>query len=974
LADEKPPIGPEREYWRTPGERFRPEAREPESPLVSGPAVGRRTFLGLAAASAALAACSRPPGRRIVPWVRQPPELVPGVPVAYATSMVQDGFATGLLVTARDGRPIRVDGNPDHPASLGGSSAAQQAAVYGLYDPDRGRGVERRGVPSTWEAFRSAFHGETRTASSASDRGEGLHLVLEPTGSPLVGTLLERLQERYPEARVHFFSNKPRGETDSHARIFGVPALALADLSKASVVVSLDSDFLAHGPMHLRHARQFADGRRLSGGGLEMNRLYVAEPAPTVTGMSADGRHVVRATDIASVARSLTAEIASARPDALPAGVRQVLARARAGEEWIRAAARDLLRAGPHGFVIAGTRQPAAVHALVHTANVALGCVGTTVSHVPSPLLEERAGREDFGSALQNGRVMRLLILQGNPAFEAGAQWAELLRAVPASAYLGLYRNETAEACEWNLPAAHFLESWGDARSAEGTVSIVQPLVEPLFAGRNAAQLLAMLLGERDAGGHAMLDDSLRNVLAGASDPISFREARDRAVEKGFVEGTASAPLAAETRWNELVALLGEIPRPWVGLEAVLHEDSKTCGGRHANNPLLQELPDPVTKLTWDNAACMSPAMAETLKIETGRMVEISAGTQRIIVPALVLPGHADGSISMALGYGRTSAAENVARGVGADAGIMRGGASDWVVKGVSVKALESRRDLAVTQEHWSLEGRPILREMTLSQAQGGARAGPASRPLSLYRPERRGTQWAMAIDLTACTGCSACVVACQTENNIPVVGREEVLRSREMHWLRIDWYFSGDPRHPRMLVQPMLCQHCEQAPCEYVCPVNATTHSPDGLNEMTYNRCVGTRFCSNNCPYKVRRFNYLDHTSQTPPLVQLAKNPDVTVRERGVMEKCTYCVQRVRKAEIAARGEGRPLRRDEVRTACQDACPSRAIVFGDLSDPESEVSRWANSPRAYRALEDRGTDARTRYLAKVTNPPQGEG
>ncbi len=631
--------------------------------------------------------------------------------------------------------------------------------------------------------------------------------------------------------------------------------------------------------------------------------------------------------------------------------------------------------------IVAGPRQPAAVHALVHALNAALGNVGRTVRYIASQLPAGLAGSGivPLADALRVGEVAWLVVLGGNPAYTAPADldFTRLLRGVPRSAYLGLYRDETARGCRWFLPARHYLETWGDARAWDGTASLVQPLIAPLYDGRTGYDVLAALAGAPDDG-HTLLRETWRQRRPGHD----FDRFWDEALQRGVVPDTAAPAVPVKSPGRGVDALIraaAAFPAPDAGgIEVVLAPDASVHDGRFANNPWLQELPDPITKLTWGNAAMLAPRTAARLGVASGHSVEITAGRSRLTIPVLVVPGHADGALTIPLGYGRTAGdaegEEQVAAGVGANGFALRTAACPFVAAAASVRPVTSGPvPLALTQTHWQMEGRPIALGATLEEYRRRPERTPAERgrPLSLYQPEPSAAreQWAMVIDLSTCTGCSACVVACQAENNVPVVGREGVLQSREMHWLRLDRYFAGTPDEPAVLMQPMLCQHCEKAPCEYVCPVSATVHSPDGINEMVYNRCVGTRFCSNNCPYKVRRFNWFDYNGEVSETERLAKNPDVTVRARGVMEKCTFCIQRIREGQIAARLDGRALGAGEVRTACQQACPTEAIVFGSATDPADPVTPLRDHPRAYAVLDELGTVPRVRYLTRITNP-----
>ena len=919
--------------------------------LNDGDDVTRRSFLKLLGASLALAGvdgCTRMPAEKILPYVNQPPELTPGIPVYYATSMVLDGFATGLLVEAHEGRPTKIEGHPDHPASLGAAGVLEQASLLQLYDPSRATRVRHERASSTWDSFAAAF-GPEQLRRRVGD-GERLAVLLEPTSSPLIAALIARVRSVYPRSSVHYFAPLARGDA----------LLPQYDLRSADVILAVDSDFLASGPFSLRYAREFADGRREPRRG--MNRLYVMEGSFTPTGAAAD--HRFRCAPSAwepALQWILDSVEGTASPNAAPS----------VASTWLAAVASDLSSHRGRGLVVAGERATPRARALAASINNALGNTGHTVWHTRSPLLGAGDARTTLAAlvdALRGGGVDTLVCLGGNPAYATpGALgFADEWRKVPNTAYLGLYENETARDARWFVPQAHYLETWGDARAYDGTLSLVQPLVQPLHGGKSVVEVLAMLAG---AAGSVPLD-LLRarwHAMGSAPDDAAWAAS----LRRGFVDGSAS-PRVAEPAHASRARAEQTRPTPENELEVVFMPDARVHDGAFANNPWLQELPDPVTKLTWDNAALVSPATAARLAIENGDGVVLERDGRSLGAPALIVPGQADNLVTLPFGYGR-SGAEEVAMGVGFDA-FSFWPALDRFTATASIRRAASadRRRFAITQTHWTMEGRDQARTQPLSAYRSGQQQPrPRTRELTIYDPIQRldaPLQWAMTIDLSTCIGCGACVVACQAENNIPVVGREDVLNAREMHWIRVDRYEQGAADNPHVVTQPMLCQHCENAPCEYVCPVGATTHSAGGLNEMVYNRCVGTRFCSNNCPYKVRRFNWFDYNAELSATERLARNPDVTVRERGVMEKCTFCVQRIREEEIAASREKRPLRGDDVRTACQQACPTNAIVFGSLTEPNSDVVRRRADGRAYAVLDELGTVPRVQYLARVRN------
>jgi molybdopterin-containing oxidoreductase family iron-sulfur binding subunit len=915
----------------------------------------RRSFLKALGASVALAGldgCTRMPAEKILPFTEMP-EFAPGTAAHYATSMVLDGYATGLIVETHDGRPTKIEGNPDHPASLGAAGILEQASLLQLYDPDRTKRVRFGADSSSWQAFATAMS-PSALRQRVGTRGEKLALLIEPTSSGLVESLLADLRSTYPDMSVYYYAPLVF-DASSDAFTSGgiIPQL---DLRAADVILSVGSDFLAAGPFSLRYARDFADRRRtpLSG----MNRLYVAESRFTVTGANADNRLRCRPSEIEPLLTSLLAAVHSGSTPA---------------SSWMAAVADDLREHTGRGVVIAGAEVGPRGQALVVAINDVLGNTGRTIWYTGSPLL----GAGDAGATMallvermKGGGVDTLVCVGGNPSYAtpASLDFSSLLKRVPNSAYVGLYENETARDSRWFVPAAHYLESWGDARAYDGTYSIVQPLVQPLYGGKSIVDVLSALGGSPAIDARGLLQASCKRSGITADD-----SAWAAAVRRGFVAGAPLPRVPAIPRPELLASTSGRATANG-SIEIVFARDASVHDGSFANNGWLQELPDPVTKLTWDNAAHVSPATAQRIGVVTGDVVQLRHDRATLQLPTLVVPGHADDVATLHFGYGRTGA-EGVAKDVGANVYRLWPAIGAFAVSGASIERSPGlHHALAITQTHWTMEGRDQARSETVDVYRARQRSveTPARRELPIYDPPERlqaSHQWAMTIDLATCIGCSACVVACQSENNTPVVGRDDVANSREMHWLRIDRYIEGSPDDPHVVTQPMLCQHCENAPCEYVCPVEATEHSSDGLNEMIYNRCVGTRFCSNNCPYKVRRFNWFDYNARASETEMMAKNPDVTVRERGVMEKCTFCVQRIREAEINAQLSGRPLRGDEVKTACQQACPTNAIVFGSLSERDSEMMRRRAEPRVYGVLAELGTEPRVRYLARIRNP-----
>jgi molybdopterin-containing oxidoreductase family iron-sulfur binding subunit len=810
-------------------------------------------------------------------------------------------------------------------------------------------------------------------------RGDGLRVLIEPTSSPTMARCCAEVRKRWPGSRIIIHDpagTGPQGSAGQAWRaLFGRDLVARYDFSRSLIVVAMDADPLASGPCHLAHARAFSSLRRARRAGQPMNRLYVAESSPTCTGSIADHRLPVSDHAIVDLLLGLMAELITEHRVSCP-DPRIAALVARRSEvvhpPWIRAAAADLAAHRGAGLVVIGERQPPLAHALGHALNAAVLNVGATIAYGPSPLLGGDGDLLSLARELDEGRVDDLLILGGNPVLTAPGdiRFGRRIAQARNCNYLGLYENETAQLCQGFMPQAHVLESWGDACAGDGTRSIQQPLIDPLHGGITSCEALAALAGPvRSAQDLVRRTWSDAHQVSGADAGTDADAHLADVLRHGFEAGSATPAAVAIADWSAL-ARFTDPPRSAGSFELSLHLDGKVHDGCFANNPWLQELPDPVTKLTWDNAALISPAAARRLGVAQGDLIAIRCESAALTLPAIIQPGQAEWTISVALGYGRRGA-ERTAVGIGVDAYPLTSAVRPWSSTVIGVSATPGTHRLAITQHHWSLEGRPILLERTLEDialpADGGLQPppGPSLRPAPVHGP---GPQWAMVIDASVCIGCSACVVACQAENNIPVVGKDNVLRSREMHWLRVDRYYRGSEDDPVTLLQPMACQHCEKAPCEYVCPTYATTHSQDGLNEMTYNRCVGTRFCSNNCPYKVRRFNWYNFADGREPL-PLARNPEVTVRERGVMEKCTYCVQRIRTGEHRSLVAGRPLRTDEIVTACQQTCPTQAITFGDMSDPASAVAQLREHPLAYAVLEDSGAQPRTRYLAQVRNP-----
>jgi MoCo/4Fe-4S cofactor protein with predicted Tat translocation signal len=1008
-------------YWRSMAELDQtPEFREAverefQEPLEQLPpnSPGRRRFMQVMGASfslAGLAGC-RWQEDKIVPMTRRPEGVIPGTTTRYATAMELNGVATGLHATSYDGRPIKVDGNPLHPESLGAAGVYHQASVLGVYDPDRSDAVTQKASGkrelATFAAFDKAAKEELKKLRA--NRGEGLRVLSERSSSPTLAALKDRWLAAFPLSKwVVYEPLSNNGRPAGTALAFGKPHRVHYSFAEAQVVLSLDADFVSAAfPAGLANARALSKKRVPTEG--EMNRLYVIESAFSSSGAVADHRLALRSEQIKAVAAFLDAEIsgqAKALPEqgpAQPKPAAEFLNDAKVAK-FLGAVAKDLLANVGKSVVVAGLHQPAEVHALVERLNVLLGNVGRTVFYTedaPESVVSDAESLKALTEEVAAGRVQTLFVLGGNPAYDAPSDVAfgAALDKVPFSVRLGLYEDETSQVSTWHLPAAHYLESWGDARAYDGTVSVVQPLIAPIFGGRTALELLARLLGEEPKG-----LELVRAQHKGAlGDDRRFR----KAIHDGVLDGSAFERVAPKLREIPPIKLSEREGSAAVAngqLEVRFVPCQKVYDGRYANNAWLQELPETFSKLSWDNAAFFSVATAKTLGITDGDVLTLTLGGKTVKVPAIVAPGQAEGSVKLALGYGRTHAGRVAGKvgtdvePVGGNANLIRTTDAPFIAGGLSVQSHGPGRRLANTQDLYAMDQigldgiaqrlPELVRETTLEKL----KEEPNFAKHVVHEPHKlnlwvdpvsyEGHKWGMAIDLNKCIGCSACVTACQAENNIPVVGQENVAMGREMLWLRIDRYYKGNPNEPELRFQPMPCQHCENAPCEQVCPVGATMHSHEGLNDMVYNRCIGTRYCSNNCPYKVRRFNYFNYnldvigtTPYTPTedpkmkLKSMVFNPEVTVRSRGVMEKCTFCVQRIQNAKIPAKNAHRAIVDGEVKTACQETCPTEAIVFGDLNDQKSKVAALHKQGRAYEVLGEFNNRPRVQYLARITNP-----
>jgi MoCo/4Fe-4S cofactor protein with predicted Tat translocation signal len=1067
-------------YWRSLEEFVdAPEFREfvqreyPEHAEEWDDPVERRTFLKLMGASLALAGlsgCVFQPPEKIVPYIKQPEEEVAGKALFFATAVTVGGIATPVLARSNEGRPTKIEGNPDHPNNRNndpkdrGSSATDifaQASVLSLYDPDRSQTPTFRDDVRPWSTFvgdmRTALNGEDGKSGLRAKQGAGLRFLTETVTSPTLAAQMKALLTDFPQAKWHQYEPVNHDNARAGAMLaFGQPVNTIYDFSKAERILSLDADFLAAMPGTLRYARDFAARRRITEGKKEMSRLYVIETTPTNTGASADHRWSVRPSEILAMAHSLAAQTAEIHPSGA------MIREPEQSLPWVVSIAHDLQENKGKSLIIPGSEMSPEVHALAHAMNAALGNVGKTVFYtdpVEANPVDQTQSLRELVTDIDAGHVELLVIVGGNPAYNTPVDLRldlNRLNKVNLRVHHGLYKDETSELCHWHIPSTHDLESWSDARSYDGTVSIIQPLIEPLYEGTPVHELLAVFsdqydrkaydivrdywrtqqsaVGKQEAGGSRQEAGkptaSAEQASAGqpsapappATTPTPAATSGDfetwwrKCVHDGFIPNTALPVKTFALKTEGLGTNAGGTPAVPVTsgasttsgsqFEIVIRPDPSIYDGRFANNGWLQELPKPLTKVTWDNVALLSPATAKKLNVGKSPSVkgrETYVDTVNITlqgrtlnkVPTFIMPGQPDDVITIHLGYGRARSGR-VGNGHGFNVYEIRSSDSLWYASGAQVgKAEGSQYLLATTQMHFNLEDRvfgqevglgdrDILRTQTLADyLQGKKEPGEAEEPKddeTLYDPKlydykNQGENapnyaWGMAIDLNNCVGCNACTIACQSENNIPIVGKEQVTRSREMHWIRVDTYFKGEPENPEgPFFQPVPCMHCENAPCEPVCPVHATVHSAEGLNDMVYNRCVGTKYCSNNCPYKVRRFNFFLYQDWEQPTYQLMRNPEVTVRSRGVMEKCTYCVQRIQSAKIQSELEGRTVRDGEIVTACQAVCPTEAIVFGNINDPNSKVSKLKAEPRDYGLLAELNTKPRTTYLSALRNP-----
>ena len=935
--------------WRSLEERPSARAIAREFPALAAlPPLDRRAALQVMGASFALAGlggCDWTADETALPYVTVPDGETVGEPRNYATAVTFGGRAMPVVGRTYDGRPVKLEGNPDHPEWRGATDVFLQAALLDLYDPERSRTPRHQGLPTDWAAFDT----ETFALAARLDTtgGAGLALVTASITSPTLQRQLAALAKRWPAARR--FVHEPFGDS-SRLRAadiaFGRPLAIRPALEVAEVVVSFGDDLLGAGPDQALNARAWAARRAAWRAGDGGSRLFVAEAAPGITGAMAEARLPVEPARLPVLAEALAAALDGAPPD-LPEAERR----------WIEAAA-AALRASPGRALVTADPADPELAAFAHVLTARLGGVGATL-RCTEPPTAPAASLDAFADAASG--IDTVVVIGANPCFTtpAASRFHAAFAAVPLRIHAGLHRDETAAVCHWHLPLAHDLESWGDARSRDGTVSIIQPLVRPLHDGRSPAAFFAALLapGRADPQADRM---AVRETWSAAWGPDIEARWRD-ALLRGYVANSAAPEVRPLPRPLPKLA-----PGP-AGLVALARPHPSIWDGRFAGNAWLEETPAPLDKVTWGNVIAIAPAFAAARGIATGDVLRLSAGGRTIVGPAWIAPGQAEATVALTLGHGRRLAGR-VGTGHGYDAFALlpADGATAFPLD--TLERTGDRVTIASTQVHQAMDGHDFVR----TTARGTA-LPPEPEQASFYDPPERSPSWGMAIDLDACIGCNACLVACVAENNIPVVGPDLVAQGREMHWLRVDRYHEGPPEAPRTFFQPVPCMHCEQAPCEMGCPVNAAVHDSEGLNLQVYNRCIGTRTCSSFCPYKVRRFNWFDLTSNDPPEIRAMRNPEVTVRSRGVMEKCTYCVQRISAARIAAKKEDRPIRDGEVVTACQAACPTQAISFGDASDPTTAVSGAKASGRNYPLIPEANTRPSTTYLARVEPEPDPE-
>ncbi|MFC1475081.1 TAT-variant-translocated molybdopterin oxidoreductase [Candidatus Zixiibacteriota bacterium] len=964
-----------KKYWRSLDQINNPEAYNkylkqefPEGASQMNNNWSRRNFMALMGASMALAGLAgcRRPKEKIIPYVKPPEEVIPGVAQQYATTMTIGTSSYGILVESHEGRPTKIEGNPLHPSTLGASNAMIQASILGLYDPDRSQKITHKGIEKSWEDFAESWKIEFEKYSA--NKGEGLAVLSEAYSSPTIHRLRNKFEKQFPKA--HWVTYEPISDENIIEGIelaTGEKLQPVYDYSKADIILSIDCDFTLTEPENITATLGFTSGRNIETENDKMNRLYVVESAFSNTGAVADHKLTLKPNEIEQFILSLSKQLGLKASEDLNIDASQEAAK------WIEILTKDLLANKSKSLVVAGKHLSPVYQALILAINKELGNIGNTIKyHKPKdrsyPSVNDLMALSDF---IDSDKISSLVIIGCNPIYNAPIDitFERILKKTENSIHLSLYNDETSKLCSWHLPMSHYLEHWSDARSVDGTASVVQPLIEPLYNGKSSVEILNLLTANTDNKGYDIIKDTWKNLTDGNKEK-SWR----KVLHDGLLNNSSLKTKNPKLKDKNIKRAIEELTFDSNDdLSLILTASPSVYDGRFANNGWLQELPDAVTKISWDNVAQISPVTAEKLGLVNEDLVDLTFKGRSVRMPIWIVPGTADDTVILELGYGRNGVGR-IADGVGFNTYELRDSETMYFGSGLSIIPTGQKYELANVQDHGSMEGRAIVREASLEEYKHEPDFAPHAvhhPPLASMWEEHKydkGNQWGMAIDLTACTGCNACTIACQSENNIPIIGKEQVRNGREMHWIRIDRYFTGEKEEPEMVHQPVACQHCEMAPCEQVCPVAATVHDKEGLNTMVYNRCVGTRYCSNNCPYKVRRFNFFNFTSETPEVVKMAMNPDVTVRSRGVMEKCTYCIQRINRVKITAKKDNRPINDGEIIPACQQACPAKAITFGDINNPDSNVAKMKQRNRNYDLLGELNVRPRTSYLAKIRN------
>jgi MoCo/4Fe-4S cofactor protein with predicted Tat translocation signal len=973
-----------KDYWKSleqlDGSKEFTKFLDSEFPVVADEGqespVSRRNFLSLMGASFALAGLTgcRRPVEKIVPHVTPPEELIPGVPVEYNTTMPNGLYAYGVTVRTYDGRPIKIEGNPLHPSTQGSSNSFVQAEILNIYDPDRSKVVLQNGAERTWDDFVVAWRELYKKYST--NKGEGLAILSHPFSSPTQKRLAQDLNRRF--ANSTWTAYEPVTDENSYKGIkaaTGRDLIPIYHFDKAKTILSIDSDFLLLEKDSTRQTRAFASGRKITSPEDEMNRLYVVESALTVTGAAADHRIAMHSSETGAFVGSLALKLASLGIAVKGISDLDVNISEKFNDKWLSAVASDLIAHSGASIVVAGQSQSIAVHALVASINSALGNIGSTVEYrfLDGDFVPDGADLAKLKYDIDNGNVSTLIILGCNPVYDAPFDFN--LDKIENTIHFGLHVDETGKSARWHAPQAHFLESWGDAKSIQGMNSVIQPMIEPLYTdAKSTTEFLNLVATGEDSRGYDIVRETWQATLSRRDFDQEWRKVLHDGIHETaarmFKPAIQTSGVATALSYYPLVEASSNAEK----FDVVLKASAQTYDGRNANNGWLLENPDPITKLVWDNAALLSPQTAQNLDVKNCDVLNINSGSEYVKLPVWIVPGQADNVIIVELGFGRKSAGR-IGNGVGVNVYKMREQANSFILKNVKIEKTGEVFNIVSTQDHGSMEGRPLVREADREEyiahpefAQEAVEHPPLK---SLWKEHKydKGYQWGMSIDLNSCIGCGACTTACQSENNIAIVGKEQVGNGREMHWIRVDRYFNGDIENPEVVHQPVACQHCEMAPCEGVCPVAATVHDSEGLNVMVYNRCVGTRYCANNCPYKVRRFNFYNHVKDYPETMKMAQNPNVTVRSRGVMEKCTYCIQRINDAKRKAKDEGRVIKDGEFKVACEQTCPAQAITFGNVLDPKSKIAKIKDSNRSYDMLGELNLKPRTSYGAKLRNP-----